>query len=164
MPKKALKVLGINPGTRYIGIACFEGDSLIDWGIKVINGKWSRKKRAKATEIISMLIEYYQPDAVSVKKLHSSRISNNLSFIADEIARQAKKNRLRFRRYSIKEIKSFFCPGKKTNRKKIIKHLTATYPVLHREMDREDNSNNTYHLRMFEAVALAVICIHRLTK
>jgi len=31
MPQNPLKVLGINPGTRYLGIAYFYGDDLLDW-------------------------------------------------------------------------------------------------------------------------------------
>ncbi len=147
-----------------MGIACFDGDNLLDWGIKVMNGKWSRKKRAKATEIISILIEYYRPDVVVVKKLHPSRSSKNLICIAEEIAQQAKRKRLRLRRYSVDELKSYFFPGKKNNRRGLAIQLTTNYPALRHELARESKSNNSYHLRMFEAVALAVTCLNKINK
>jgi hypothetical protein len=164
MPQNPLKILGINPGTRYLGIAYFDGDDLLDWGIKVINGKWSRRKRAKVTDIISRLIEYYRPNVIVIKKLHPSRSSKNLLCLCEEIVQQAKKKRLRLRRYSVEDLKFHFYPGVKSNRRKLAKHLAANYPVLCHELKKEKNSNNLYHLRMFEAVALAVLCLCKLNK
>ncbi len=147
-----------------MGIACFDGDDLLDWRIKVINGKWSRRKRTKITDIISQLIEYYHPNVIVIKKLHPSRSSKNLICIAEEIAHQVKRKRLRLRRYSVDELKSYFFPGKKTNRRRLAIQLTTTYPALRHEMARERKSSNSYHLRMFEAVALAVICLNKINK
>ena len=39
MTNKLLKILAINPGTRYTGVAVFVGTDLRDWAVKVIKGK-----------------------------------------------------------------------------------------------------------------------------
>ena len=39
MTNKPLKILAINPGTRYLGIAVFVGTDLREWAVKVIKGK-----------------------------------------------------------------------------------------------------------------------------
>jgi len=164
MLQNPLKILGINPGTRYLGIAYFDGDDLLDWGIKVINGRWTRRKRAKVADLISRLIEYYRPNVIVIKKLHPSRSSKNLFCLSEEIVHQARKKRLRLRRYSVEDLKSNFYPHEKANRRKLAKYLALSYPVLFYELNKEKNSNNLYHLRMFEAVALAVLCLRKLNK
>jgi len=99
-----------------------------------------------------------------IKKLHPSRSSKNLLCLTEEIVRQARKKRLGLRHYSVDELKSHFYPREKSNRRKLAKHLAVTYPVLHHELKKEKNSNNLYHLRMFEAVALAKLCLNKLKK
>ncbi|GAF91324.1 unnamed protein product, partial [marine sediment metagenome] len=47
MPKKTLKIIGINPGTRYLGISVFQDSDLRDWRIKVFQEKWSEHKIKK---------------------------------------------------------------------------------------------------------------------
>jgi len=164
MLQSPLKILGINPGTRYLGIAFFDGEDLLDWGIKVINGKWTRRKRAKATDLISRLLDYYKPNVIVIKKLHPSRSSKNLLCLCEEIVHQARKKRLRLRRYSVEDLKAYFYPRQKANRRKLARCLALTYPVLVHELDKEKKSSNLYHLRMFEAVALAVLCLRKLNK
>jgi len=164
MPKKPLKILGINPGKRYLGIALFEGGELLDWGVKVIKGKWSKRKMEKAIGIVSELIRQYQPDAVAMKKLHPSRTSRNLTRLADGIARLSRRKRLRLCRYSIGEFESFFSPDERVNRRRLAELVASAYPVLCHELEREKSHKNPYHIRMFEAVALGSMCFHHLDK
>jgi len=164
MPKEPIKVLGVNPGTRYIGMACFEDRHLLDWGIKSFNGRWCRQKSTKVIETIASLIDYHQPNVISVKKLHPSRSSKNLIFVTEEVFKQAKKRRLRIRKYTIGEIKEYFSPDKKANREKIAEMLVDHHPALWHELQKERKNNTLYHLRTFEAVALAAICLDQLTR
>ena len=39
MVKKIITIIGINPGTRYLGISVFHGSELRDWRVKVVQGK-----------------------------------------------------------------------------------------------------------------------------
>jgi len=164
MLKKPLKILGINPGTRYLGIAFFEGGELLDWGVKVIKGKWSKQKMRKAIGIVSELLKRYEPNVIAIKKLHPSRSSRNLSRLVDWIARLARRKRLRLCRYSIGELEYFICPDEKTNRRRLADLVTSAYPVLCHELQKEKSHKNPYHIRMFEAVALCTICFHKLNR
>lgn len=162
MSRKPLKILGINPGTRYLGIALFEEGQLLDWGVRVAKEKWSRQKMERVIGTITKLIEQYRPDAMAIKKLHTSHTSRSLSRLADEIACLAKIKRLKLYQYSIGEIESFFCPDERINKRKLAEIVSSAYPVLCREMEKEKNLRNSYHLRMFEAVALGSICFNQL--
>jgi|GEM_PF-3360360 len=58
MPIKPLKIIGINPGTRYLSISVFEGPELMHWRIKVLKRKWSEEKMKRAVGIVSDFINY----------------------------------------------------------------------------------------------------------
>lgn len=62
MTRRPLKIIGINPGTRYLGIAVFEGPELMDWRVKKLKEKWSKEKMKKAIKIISKFNELYKPN------------------------------------------------------------------------------------------------------
>lgn len=164
MYKKPITILGINPGARYIGIAVFQGAELRDWGIKVIKGKWSKEKLKKIIEIISGFIEQYEPDALAIKSLHPSRSSPNLNRLVAKIKELSEKKGVKVYQYSIAELKTFFSPEEKINKKKLAERIASKYPDLFHELNREKNHKNPYHIRMLEAVVLGSICFYQLDK
>ncbi|MFQ5962650.1 MAG: crossover junction endodeoxyribonuclease RuvC [Candidatus Scalinduaceae bacterium] len=162
MVKKILTVIGINPGTRYLGISVFHGTELRDWRVKVIKGKRSKEKVERAMAIVSSLIEQYKPNALAIKKLHSSRSSLKLNRLAAKIKESSRRKRLKVYEYSIKELEAFFSQEGRINKKKMVEIIASRYPDLFHEYNREKKRKNPYHIRMFEAVALGSICFYQL--
>jgi len=162
MVKKIITVIGINPGTRYLGISVFHGSELRDWRVKVVQGETSKEKISRAMKIVSGFIEEYKPEAVAIKKIHSSKSSINLNKLVAKIKESSKKKKLKVYEYSIKELEVFFLPEGKTNKKKMTEEITSKYPVLLNELNSEKKRKNPYHIRMFEAVALGSICFYQL--
>jgi len=160
MQKKPLKILGISPGTRYIGFALFCGSELRDWGVRNIEGRWSKEKMKKTMAIISGLIGQSGTNVLSIKELHPSRSSPNLNRLVGRIKGLAQRNGLRVRQYSIKELEGFFYPKGRINKRKLAEIVASEHPVLFNELDREKTNRNPYYIRMFEAVALA-LCVIR---
>lgn len=158
------KILAINPGTRYIGIAVLDGSDLIDWGVKVIEGKWSPDKLAKIANIISGLITDYQPSVVAIKKTHPSRTSTQLDEVCSRIKLIVQDHRLELRQYSIEEIKALHGQSANAGKIKLAELVSIKYPVLIRALRKEQNASNSYHIRMFEAVALATACLINTSK
>ena len=163
MPKKIPKILAINPGTRYVGVAVFEGPELLDWRVKVFKGKWSKEKSNKLMLIVRSFIDRYEPDVLAIKKLQRSRSSENLNRLIHRIKQLSKRKGLRVHQYSIKEVEQFFFPEGKTNKRKLAEILALKYPELSHELKKEESNKNPYQIRMFEAVALGAICSYRLS-
>ncbi len=161
MNRRALKIIGINPGTRYIGIAILYGQELMDWRVKVLSGKWSNKKMHKALAIISENLEKYQPNILVIKKLHPSRRSENLLRLATKIKEFSSRKKLKVCQYSIKELEKFFIDKEKLNKVNLIKAIVQLHTMLHHDLTRETNHKNAYFIRGFEAVALASACAQR---
>jgi hypothetical protein len=163
MFKNPITIIGINPGTRYLGIAVLKGSELWDWRIKVITGKWSKEKMEKALKIVSYFIDYYDPNVLAIKKLSLCRSSSNLNKLTFRIKDLTERSGLRIYEYSIKDVEAFFSE-EKMNKRKLAEIITSEYPDLFHELNKEKSHKNPYYIRMFEAVALASVCFHQLDK
>jgi Holliday junction resolvasome RuvABC endonuclease subunit len=164
MFKKPIKIIGINPGTRYLGVAVFEGPELRDWRIKAIKGKWSKEKLGKAIKIISDFVDRHEANVLAIKRLHPSRSSHNLDQLVDEIKALSKKIGLKVYEYPIDDLNAFFSEKRRTNKQEMAEVIASKYPHLTSELNKEENNKNLYYTRMFEAVALGSICLSQLDK
>lgn len=127
---------------------------------------WSNEKYLKTIEILTALLEQYEPDVLSVKRFHPSRSSVGLDRLLQKIITLAEKKRLKVCRYGIKEMEACFAVEGRRNKRKMAEAIVSEYPILHHELQREfdpdpDKRNkNPYYIRMFEAVGLAAVCFH----
>lgn len=155
MTRELIKILGINPGTRYLGIAVIYGQELIDWRIKVLEGKWSERKINKAKDILSDIIERYEPNVLVIKKLHPARRTENLLKLLNMIKNFARLRRLKVYQYSIKEIEKHSLEKGRLNKQNLLNTMLKQYPALQNDFKNMQCHMNSYYLRAFEAVALA---------
>ena len=156
---KTIKIIGVSPGTRYVGFAIFYGSELRDWGVKNIEGRWSKEKQKRIMAFISDLIGQHKPYVLAVKAIHPSRSSTNLNQLVRKIKEISKRKRLRVHQYSIKELESFFYPDGRINKRALAEKVTEKYSILSHELKREKTITNPYYIRMFEAVALGSLCL-----
>jgi len=155
MNRRSQKIIGINPGTRYLGIAVSDGSELLDCRIKVLNGKWSEEKIKKAIRIVSDIIDQHEPSVLAIKKLHPSRRTENLLRLTNKIKNFVRRQKKKLYQYSIKEIEKSFIEGGKLNKRNLIEAMVKLYPELHQDLKNEQRHKNMYYYRMFEAVGLA---------
>jgi Holliday junction resolvasome RuvABC endonuclease subunit len=157
MLKKPLRILGLNPGSRYLGMAVFQGPELRDWGVKVVKGRWSKAKLKKIKEIVLRTIDQYGVNILAVKRLHPSRSSTNLQGLVAELTCLSRRKGLKIFFYSLQELESWFSKGKRINKKTLAVMLAQEYPPLYYELEKERKNRNPYFWRLFEAVALGAV-------
>lgn len=162
MNRRPLKIIGINPGTRYLGIAVLDGSELLDWRIKTLEGKWSNEKIEKTVQIISELVEQYKPNSLAIKKLHHSRRSENLAQLVIKIKEYARRKGLKIYQYSIKELENLFIEEGKLNKRNLAEAVISKYPVLAHELKKEKSHKNPYYIKAIESVALASNCLSQI--
>jgi Holliday junction resolvasome RuvABC endonuclease subunit len=162
MIKESLRIIGINPGTRYLGLAVFQDRSLVDWRIKRLDGKWSKDKINKAIGVISEYIDLYDLNTVALKRLHPARSSKNLRLMVSRIKALARRKKLKASQFSIKELEKSLLEEAKHNKENLAEKMVSDYPCLVHELEKEKAHKNPYQLRMFEAVALGTACLHEL--
>jgi|WetSurMetagenome_2_1015567.scaffolds.fasta_scaffold00114_18 Holliday junction resolvasome RuvABC endonuclease subunit len=162
MPKKTITVIGINPGAKYLGVAVFRGQELRDWRVKVTKGKWTADKHRKTLRILSAFIGQYRPDAMAIKRLNPSRSSAGLDRLVLKFIALAEHKGIQVCQYDIKELEAVFQVEGRGNKREMAEKIAADYPALHGDLALEKRSKNSYHLRMFEAVALGAACVREL--
>jgi Holliday junction resolvasome RuvABC endonuclease subunit len=155
------RILGLNPGARYLGYALFNNSELRDWGIKAVKGKWSPAKSKKIGRILTGFLNEYQPDAVAIKKLHHARASANLHGLVNRFKDICRERGIPVYEYPIKHIEKVVLTGN-LNKRRLSETLAELYPALTPEIEKERKSRNSYHTRMFEAVALGHVCFNQL--
>jgi Holliday junction resolvasome RuvABC endonuclease subunit len=163
MPRKEINILAVNPGTKYIGLAVFQGSDLIYWGIKALKGKWSKMKMDKIKANLLNLIDRYDITMLVLKKLNQSRSSRNLNGLVGAVERLAKKKRLNISLYQLGDIKKVLAEDGKINKMDVARFVVIRYPFLSSQLERERGNKHSYFTRMFEAIATGIVTLNRLT-
>ncbi|NVN97543.1 hypothetical protein HXX01_04960 [Candidatus Nomurabacteria bacterium] len=156
MHNKPATILGINPGAKYLGLAVLQGSDLREWGVKIIKGKWSKKKMAKIMGIIDEYVINFNSNVVCLKKIDPARSSKELFILVENIKSYCRNSDIKVYEYSIKGLEAFYSTASRLNNKKdLAQAIVMQYPILFHELNQEHSNKNAYHIRMFEAVALA---------
>jgi Holliday junction resolvasome RuvABC endonuclease subunit len=157
MPRKEINILAVNPGTKYVGLAVFQGPDLTYWGIKVFKGKWSKKKMDKIKSTLLNLIGRYGITRIVLKKVNHSRSSGNLNQLVGAIEKLSKKKRLKVSLYLLGDIKKVIANDGKINKMDIAEFIVAQYPFLSYQLESERKNKHLYFVRMFEAIVAGII-------
>jgi hypothetical protein len=163
MHTKILNILSIIPGTKYLGVAIFVDSDLRDWLIKSIPEISMEGKADYIRSCIADIIERFNINVLAIKKLHPARQSKNLVDLVTVIQETGKRANASVIEFPIHVIEQFFIKGK-LNKKRLVEEVAAMYPVVFHEYEREQKNKNKYLTRMFEAIAMGIVCFNRLDK
>jgi hypothetical protein len=163
MPKESItrRVLAIDPFSRGVGFAVFEGpDGLVDWGLKTTG----RADSSKAVSAIEALIDRFRPDVLALENWESAgaRRCDRIDLLLNHIA-STERNRVRVRLISPREIRAIGplpAVGTKYGRACFLTErfpeLLAFLPPVRKPWMSEDE-----RMSIFDAVAFAVACFPR---
>lgn len=160
MLRRPKTVLGVNPGTRYLAVAVVQGSELRDWRIKGVSGKEIKEKVENAKRMLGWFIERYGVDVLIIKELHPARGSANLKKLVSSLKSFARRKGLRVYEYTIDQVKE--CFDEAANKRELAEMMVECYSALQHELMKERSNRNSYHIRVFEAVALAAAYLSRL--
>lgn len=161
MLKEPLRILGINPGTRYLGLAVFQDCSLLEWRICTFAGKWSAQKLNRIIQCIKENIDLHCINLVVVKKHHSSHSSPQIERINSRIRNLARQKGIKIYQPSVKEVENIILPGGRRSKMTLAEKIVDDYPWLNHEWSEERLHKNPYLLRSIEAVGAAAACFRK---
>src|SRR5512135_2366091 len=107
-----LRILSIDPGTRYMGVALLENGSPLHVGVKTIKKGMSPHETLKAgRKIVLRLIRDYRPHALAVEKTFfaNNRNSSLLNVFGDEIKSIGKRKKLKVISFAPNTIRKAIC-------------------------------------------------------
>lgn len=156
---KQYRVLAIAPSTKGVGFAVLEGrDTLVDWGVKSVNGNKNVQSLAKVKELIAQ----YQPGVMVLQDTSTkdSRRSPRIKALSRKIIALAATHKISVKAFSQEQVRAaFFADGQGTKHA-IARMLAQRFPEelgSRLPPKRKPWMSEHYQMDIFDAVALALV-------
>src|SRR5581483_1362562 len=133
MHTKHWRILAIDPGTRFIGIAFFDDGKLIYHAVKgIAKGQSPQRTLQRARDAIVRLIDDLEPNIVAVERTFFSQNRNTalLNVLFDEIRSLTRRRGLTFVSYAPSTIKKFTCGNGRAGKKQVATVVVSQFPEL----------------------------------
>ena len=153
------RILGIDPGTRYIGFAFLDNDELVHHGVKTIRNKKSPgEKSREGRRSVLRLINDFRPDVLVVEKTFFANNRNSvlLNVFTDEIRALGKRKGLNVRSLAANSVRKLICGNGAASKDDVARVIASRYPELRPYLTSDRRWKERYYRNMFDAVALAV--------
>ena len=151
------RILVIAPTTRGVGFAVLEGkDSLVDWGVKTVQGDKNANSLAKVEELIAQ----YRPGVLVLQDTKDSRKSQRIKVLSRKIMALAETRKVSVKVFSQEQVRrAFFADGKGT-KQEIAEIIAKQFPdELGSRLPQKRKAwmSEQYQMGIFDAVALALM-------
>jgi len=159
------RIMAIDPGMLYLGIAILEGEELIWYGIKTFPaGKTLPQMRLEVQAYLTRLVGLHGPEIVVVEEPFyvQSLSSRRLCKVTDEIKSWAKWKGLRVYSFVPPTVKAFFCRDQRT-KQSLAEAMVEKYPFLARYLTILP-WRRRYWFHVFDAVGLGLMCHRKLVR
>jgi len=149
-------ILGIDPGTRFTGIAVLRNRKLVEYQVKTYLGAWSPKKLQAIIIMLAAVIERYGIRDVAVTVPDSLPDSLGFTQLIGSINALCDRKGIRPYYSTLSDLKAKYCGGKGNN-KDLMAAIALKYPELVLEYRKEEKNKEGYYHKVFEAVAAAAL-------
>lgn len=157
----ASKLLAIDPESRELGLAVFDGDELRYYAVSgIAKRKPSSQVPAEAARIIRALIHEHQPFKLALAQpivIHTA--AERLAHVIRAIKNLALDEGLALQILSPKSVRQFICSSERATKKETTERLCAIYPELTRYTEGRSHWEKMYYEPMFNAAALGLTCV-----
>jgi Holliday junction resolvasome RuvABC endonuclease subunit len=160
MPPKHLRILAIDPGTRWMGVAFLEENQLIYHGVKIIKkGNSPNDNLQNARRIVLRLIKDFKPNTVVIENafFKNNRKAYLLSVLIEEIKAISRRKRIQLISFSPSTVKKFICGNGWVSKDQVARAVAAKYPELRVYLTQDKAWKERFHCNMFDAVALGIM-------
>jgi Holliday junction resolvasome RuvABC endonuclease subunit len=154
------RILAIDPGTKEMGVAVFQGHALIDHGVKIIKrGRSPQETLSRGMAIVTGLMEDFRPEILVIEKVFIGRNRNAalLNIFADEINALAKRDGIVVLSFAANAVKKAICGYGWATKADVAKAVTVRYPELKAYLFKDRKWKERFHANMFDAVALGMM-------
>jgi len=161
MTTTARRILAVDPGMQYLGIAVLEGEEIIWYGVKTFSGS---DAHTQMRQYLTTIFQKYQPRVLVVEEpfYAQSLLSDNLRKLTREIQTWGRWKGLLVRSYAPPVVKAFFCRDQKT-KQSLAEAMIEKYPYLTRYLTNLP-WRRRYWFHVFDAVGLGLMCQRKLSR
>ena len=163
MRKNKIKILAIDPGTKHMGFAAFEGIELVDYGVKTIRQGSETIILKHLEEIISRLIKEKKPDYFVLERNSFSQIKQNyrLTMAISKMKHIAKKRGVLVYEYDPRTIRKEICNDGNASKKRVAQTVVSSFDELNVYLQSNKVWVLRYYLNLLDAVAIGMTFIRK---
>lgn len=161
--QKIERILAIDPGTKYMGFAAFEGTELVDYGVKTLKQGSEGIILEHLEEIISRLIMEKKPDVFVLERNSFSQIKQNfrLMLAISRMKHIAKKQGILVFEYDPKTIRKVICNDGNASKIRVAQTIITSFAELKVFLQSDKVLVLRYNLNLLDAVAIGMTFILR---
>ncbi|MBI3365992.1 MAG: hypothetical protein HY033_13945 [Ignavibacteriae bacterium] len=148
-------IIGLSPGSRHIGVAVLQDGTLKEWRITGIRAGMLEQKVQMLRRMLDRLYNSYQPTSIAIKGVRPSKNFLQLNRVTREIKQFAQERDMNMRIFSLGQLKNILKVPNRKDRCFMADVIAEHYPVLYSELQQRIVRNNSYSLKLFEAVVVA---------
>lgn len=159
------RILAIDPGIQYLGVAILEGEDLLWYGVKTFPDITSPTDLCcQVRRFLTNLVTTYAPEyAVIESPFYAQAVgSENLVKLTAALKTWAKWKGLKVVTYAPPEVKAFFCRDQVT-KQSLAEAMIARYPYLARYLSTL-SWRRRYWFHVFDAVGLGLMCSRKIAR
>jgi Holliday junction resolvasome RuvABC endonuclease subunit len=159
-------ILGIDPGTKEMGLAVLRGSELLFYGVRTLrNGTRPYDVIGQARRVVLAAVETHRPQTVAIEEplLLPTKRAALLSVIAQELRARAEEVGLSVVELSPTSVRQRVVSNPKATKIDVAEHLVKSFPQLQRLVPRRPpipalglRPKDKYWLHMFDALALSL--------
>lgn len=160
MCAKGTRILALDPGTLYMGVAVLEGERLLYYGVRTFCRARPAERLFRATRlVVGQLIEQYQPAILAYEHTFyvQQQASAMLHIQEREIARLGRAEKLKVIGLSPAQVRRMLCQDGRATKQQVADLLVRRFPEIAGYRHRGEARREKYWLNMFDAVAVAVV-------
>jgi crossover junction endodeoxyribonuclease RuvC len=165
MRNKVERILAIDPGTRFMGIALLENTKLIYHGVKVFQGATTPQKALQeATAAVSQLIGDYKPHVVALEHTYfaGNMRAEPLNRLFGKMIAMVKRRKLRLIILAPSQVKHYVTGYGRADKVAVSEAVAQRYPELSVYLRQNRQWQTRFHANMFDAVAIGLTALERL--
>ncbi len=162
MSQKRKKILAIDPGTKEMGVAFLEGDTIVYHEVVTIRRKkMPHETLGEGRKVILRLVNDFRPQVLAVEKTFfaNNRNAALLNVFGDEIQAIGKRKGLRVVSYAPNTVKKYICGNGRASKEEVARAIIARYPELKVYLTQDRAWKERYHQNMFDAVAIGLTAL-----
>lgn len=126
-------ILGIDPGSRYMGVAVIRGDQLIAKGVHVLkNGRKPYNLLGQARGVIVEYIKKHKPDIVAIERplLKPTKRGALVTVVAQELRGHSRELGVRVTTILVKEVRKVVTGNEWAKKVEVARKLAERFPEL----------------------------------
>ncbi len=155
------KLLAIDPGTRFMGIALLENGKPVYYGVRVIknNVRFPHERLRQARRIVLRLINDFHPSTLAIEKTFFSNNRNValLNVLAEEIKAVGKRKGLNVVSLAPSTVRKLICGNGNAKKAEVARVVVAKHPELKVYLSQDRKWKERYWQNMFDAIALGMV-------